>query len=113
MKICVCCEETKEILAKGMCKPCYRKQYYQAHKDKEKESAMSWKHENRDRFNQLERERYRRSLIKKRCPRCNKQILINPKKTLVKCRSCGSKFVVSHTLSISNKNKHGLKLKPQ
>lgn len=112
MDYCMTCGLLKEIIALGSCKPCYRKHYYQAHKSQEIERATAWKTDNRERRNATARKNYHKSFVKKRCPRCNKQILINPKKTLVKCSSCGSKFRVKHTLSSSNKNKHGIKLEP-
>ncbi len=109
---CKSCSKLKKLKALGLCASCYRKHYYNLHKNKEIKASIHWNQNNQDRCNSTARKNYHKSFVNKRCPNCNKQITVNTNKTTIKCNCCGVGFLIRKTLSISNKNKHGINLVP-
>jgi len=107
---CKLCNSLEKLKAFGLCASCYRKDYYKRNQQVEIDRAVIWNKNNKDSYNTNARINYKKLLVNKRCPKCNKQITVNKNKTIVKCRCCGARFTIRKTLSISNKNKHGINL---
>ena len=109
---CTSCGRLLKLKAFGLCTSCYRKDYYKRNKQAGIDQAVLWNKMNKDSYNAQARINYKKLLVNKRCPKCNKQITVNTNKTTIKCNCCGVGFLIRKTLSISNKNKHGINLVP-
>ena len=87
--------------------------WLEANKTERYEYLKQWRDSHKEKVAEYKKKSHAKITIKKRCPKCKKQVTLRKDYKTVTCKHCGKKIRVSKTLSENpnHDNAHGIRLK--